>query len=97
MEYKDVCRLLKQKGFYASTLFMPWSGVSAIFVKLFYGKNLTSANMRARPEDYEEIEKLFNEKKLKSVIENKFPLAKASDAFVLAEKGKPRGKVIITI
>lgn len=97
MKYEDVCRLLKQEGIYASTLFMPWSGFSAIFVKLFYRKTLTSANMRARPEDYEEIEKLFNEKKLKPVIENKFPLARASEAFVFAEKGKPRGKVIVTI
>jgi zinc-binding alcohol dehydrogenase/oxidoreductase len=76
---------------------MTWSGFSAMFVKLFYGKYLTSANMRAKPEDYEEIEKLFNEKKLRPVIENIFPLEKASDAFVFAEKGKPRGKVIVTI
>jgi NADPH:quinone reductase-like Zn-dependent oxidoreductase len=97
MEYEDVCRLLKRKGVYASTLFMPWSVFSSILVKLVYRKKLTSSNMRSRPEDYEEIERLFNEKKLKPVIENKFSLEKASEAFELAEKGKPRGKVIINI
>ena len=97
MKYKQIFYLLKKNGFYASTLFMPWSGLYAIFVKLFYSRYLTSANMRARPEDYEEIERLYIEKKLKPVIENKFPLTRASDAFVFAEKGKPRGKIIITI
>jgi NADPH:quinone reductase-like Zn-dependent oxidoreductase len=54
-------------------------------------------NMRKRAEDYEEIEKLFSEKKLKPVIENTFTLEKAYEAFEFAEKGRPRGKVIITL
>ena len=53
--------------------------------------------MRSRPEDYEEIEKLFLEKRLKPVIENKYTLEKAQEAFEFAEKGKPRGKIIIQI
>jgi NADPH:quinone reductase-like Zn-dependent oxidoreductase len=97
MDYADVCRLLEKKGVYASTMFMPWSVFSSFFVKLVYGKKLTSSNMRGLPEDYEEIEKLFNEKKLKPLIENRYSLEKASEAFVFAEKGKPRGKIIITV
>ena len=54
-------------------------------------------NMRKRAEDYEEIERLFSEKKLKPVIENTFTLEKASEAFEFAEKGRPRGKVVITL
>jgi NADPH:quinone reductase-like Zn-dependent oxidoreductase len=95
MEYADVCRLLKQKGIYASTLFMPTSVFSSIFIQLVYRKKLTSSNMRSKPEDYEEIEKLFNEKKLKPLIETRFTIEKAAEAFELAEKGKPRGKIII--
>lgn len=97
MKYEDLFRLLKRNGTYASTLFSPKSFFSSIFVQIFYGKKLTSSNMRARPEDYETIEKLFNEKKLKPLIENIFPLEKAANAFELAENGKPRGKIIITI
>jgi NADPH:quinone reductase-like Zn-dependent oxidoreductase len=97
MDYADVCRLLKRKGIYASTLFMPTSYFSSILVKLVFGKKLTSSNMRAKQEDYEEIEKLFSEKKLKPVIENIFSLDRAAEAFEFAEKGKPRGKVIIKI
>jgi NADPH:quinone reductase-like Zn-dependent oxidoreductase len=66
-------------------------------VWLFSGKKITSMNMRKREEDYGEIERLFSEKKLKPVIENIFTLEKASEAFKFAEKGKPRGKVIITL
>lgn len=97
MKYADVCRLLKRKGTYASTLFMPTSVFSSILVQLVFGKKLTSSNMRSKPEDYEEIEKLYNENKLKPFIENKFTLEKSSEAFELAEKGKPRGKIIIEI
>jgi NADPH:quinone reductase-like Zn-dependent oxidoreductase len=97
MKYEDVCRLLKQNGTYASTLFFPTSFFSSVFVQIVYRKKLTSSNMRARPEDYEAIEKLFNEKKLKPLIENSFTLEKASEAFEMAENGKPRGKIIIKI
>jgi NADPH:quinone reductase-like Zn-dependent oxidoreductase len=97
MEYEDVCRLLKRKGIYASTLFMPTSVFSSFFVQLVYQKKLTSSNLRSNPEDYEEIEILFNEKKLKPFIENIFTLDKAAEAFEIAENGKPRGKIIIKI
>jgi len=96
MKYKDIFRLLKKGGTYASPLILLAPAFVTNTVKLFTGKKITSSNMRKRPEDYEEIERLFNEKKLVPVIENIFPLEKASEAFLFAEKGKPRGKVIIT-
>ena len=98
MDYADVCRLLKKGGVYTSTLFFnPLSHISSFFVQIVFGKKLTSANMRANPEDYEELEILFRDKKLKPLIENSFPLSKCGDAFYHAEHGKPRGKVIVTI
>jgi len=97
MDYKDACRLLNRKGIYASTLFMPTSVFSAFWVQLVFRKKLTSSNMRSRPEDYEEIENLFKAGKLKPLIENTFTLDKAADAFEMAEKGRPRGKIIIKI
>jgi NADPH:quinone reductase-like Zn-dependent oxidoreductase len=97
MNYEDVCRLLKRGGIYASTLPAPKKMLSSLFVKIVFGKKLTSANMRAKPEDYDEIERLYSEKKLIPVIENIFSLDKAADAFEVAEKGRPRGKVIVRI
>lgn len=97
MDFAEVCRLLNRGGTYASTMVNPLTPVSSFFVNLFYGKKLTSSNMRSRPEDYEEIEKLYYEKKLHPVIENFFNIEKADEAFDLAQKGKPRGKIIIRI
>lgn len=97
MKFKDIFRLLKKGGAYASPLILVAPAFVTHIVRVFSEKKITSSNMRKRPEDYEEIEKLFREKKLKPIIENTFSLEKASEAFAYAEKGKPRGKVIVTI
>lgn len=97
MSYTEITRLLRRGGTYASPLFMPPSQIPAFFMRIITGRKLTSSNMRSLPEDYEEIERLFNEKKLKPFIENIFTLDRAAEAFEKAEHGKPRGKVIITI
>lgn len=97
MNYEDVCRLLKKGGIYASTLFFPPLSVSALPVRIIFNKKLTSANMRRLPEDFTELEDLILRKKVKPFIDKTFSLEKTTEAFVYAEKGKPRGKVIITI
>jgi NADPH:quinone reductase-like Zn-dependent oxidoreductase len=96
MKFKDIFRLLKKGGTYASPLILLAPEFMTYIGWLFSRKKITSSNMRKRPEDFDEIERLFSENKLKPVIENIFPLEKASEAFVFAEKGRPRGKVIIT-
>jgi NADPH:quinone reductase-like Zn-dependent oxidoreductase len=53
--------------------------------------------MRKRPEDWQELEKLYAEDKLKPFIENIFSLENAADAFELAVNGKPRGKIIVSV
>jgi NADPH:quinone reductase-like Zn-dependent oxidoreductase len=97
MDLKNVCHLLKRGGTYASTLFIPPPYLSMMLVRLVFGKRLTPANMRRRPEDWEELEKLFEEGKLKPLIENRFTLDRATDAFKFAETGNPRGKIIVTV
>ncbi|PKP52435.1 MAG: hypothetical protein CVT92_09010 [Bacteroidetes bacterium HGW-Bacteroidetes-1] len=96
MKYKDYSQLLKKDGTYASPLILLAPPFVTNLIWLFIRKKITSSNMRKRPEDYAEIEKLFREKKLKPLIEHIFPLEKAAEAFEFAEKGRPRGKVIIT-
>lgn len=97
MAYKDIYRLLKKDGIYASPLYMPWTVFGATYVRLRYGRRMTSANMRNLPEDYDELEALIQSGSLKPLIENTYPLEKAADAFDKAQYGKPRGKVIITL
>ena len=97
MEHREIYRLLKPEGVYASPLYMPWTIFRASWVRIRYGRKMTSSNMRKRPEDYDELEALIEQKKLKPVIENVYPLEKSSEAFDKAEFGKPRGKVIIKV
>lgn len=97
MDLGDACRLLKRGGIYATTQIKPFLFFSSILVQLVYSKKLTSSNVRSRPEDMEEMEKLFIDKKLFPVIEHYFTLDQSAEAFELAEHGKPRGKIIIRI
>jgi NADPH:quinone reductase-like Zn-dependent oxidoreductase len=97
MDLADACRLLKRGGIYATTQIKPFLFFSSLLVHLVYSKKLTSSNMRSRPEDMDEMEKLFIDKKLYPVIEHYFTLDQSAEAFELAEHGKPRGKIIIRI
>ncbi len=97
MSYSDVLRLLKKGGVHASTLYFPPSSLYAVLLSIVSGRKLTSANMRKKTEDYEEIEILLREKKVVPMIDRTFPLSKCGDAFYHTEHGKPKGKVIVTI
>jgi NADPH:quinone reductase-like Zn-dependent oxidoreductase len=97
MDLEDVCRLLKKGGIYATTQIKPFLFFSSLLVQLVYGKKLTSSNIRSKPEDLDEMERLFLDKKLYPVIEKYFSLDHSAEAFELAEHGKPRGKIIIRI
>jgi NADPH:quinone reductase-like Zn-dependent oxidoreductase len=97
MNFEDICRLLKRGGIYATTQIKPFLFLFSIIVQPLLGRKLTSSNMRSRPEDLDEMEKLFLEKKLYPVIENNFTLGESEKAFDLAEKGRPRGKIIVKI
>jgi len=97
MNFGDVCRLLERGGIYATTQIKPLLFFSSLFTRLVYGKRLTSSNMRSRPEDMDEMERLFLDKKLYPVIENYFTLDQSEKAFDLAEHGGFRGKIIVKI
>jgi NADPH:quinone reductase-like Zn-dependent oxidoreductase len=92
-----VRHLLKRGGTYVSTLYIPPPYLTILLTRLIHGKKLKSANMRRQPEDWQELEELYSTGRLKPFIENIFPLANTADAFDLAVKGKPRGKIIVTV
>jgi NADPH:quinone reductase-like Zn-dependent oxidoreductase len=97
MDLSDVCRLLKRGGIYATTQIKPFLIFSSLLTQLLYGKKLTSSNLRSKPEDMDEMEMLFLDKKLYPVIENYFTLDHSAEAFELAENGRPRGKIIVRV
>lgn len=97
MPNQEIHRFLQPEGMYASTLYMPWTIFRAAWVRIRFGRKMTSSNMRKRPEDYDELEALIRTKMLKPVIEDVYPLDQSSEAFDKAEFGGPRGKVIIQV
>jgi NADPH:quinone reductase-like Zn-dependent oxidoreductase len=92
-----VHRLLKPHAAYASTLFIPPPFLAMAVTRILFGKKLMSANMRSLEEDWREMERLWSEGSLRPVIENVFPLERASEAFELAMRGGFRGKIIVTV
>jgi NADPH:quinone reductase-like Zn-dependent oxidoreductase len=97
MNREDARRLLQKNGVYASTMWGPTGIFATFFNRIFYGKILTSANMRANPEDFEKIEALFKQRKLNPYVEKTFIPEQASEAFRYFETGKHRGKIVIRI
>jgi NADPH:quinone reductase-like Zn-dependent oxidoreductase len=97
MRLRDILKLLKPGGTYATTQIKIFLPVLSLFTQLLYDKKLTSSNLRGLPEDMAEMEALFQEKRLIPLIENYFTLEKAAEAFEFTENGKPRGKVIVRV
>ena len=60
-------------------------------------KRVVAANMRARPEDYAELERLVLTGAVKPVINQVFPLVRAAEAYPASEGGQTRGKILIRL
>lgn len=97
MHLKHIRKLLKKNGIYATTMVKPLLFLTSAWTQLLHGRKLTSSNLRALPEDLDEMEQLFSDKKLVPVIENYFTLETSAAAFEMAEHGKPRGKIIVRV
>jgi NADPH:quinone reductase-like Zn-dependent oxidoreductase len=97
MDKKKIAGQLRRGGIYASPLHIPWTLPQAIWARIRYKRKMTSSNVRKKPEDYQEMEDLIEQKKLKPIIDSVFTLEQSSEAFDKAEFGKPRGKVIIKV
>ncbi len=97
MDWSEVLRLLKRGGVYASPLFMPYLSLPASIIKIFLNKKLTSSNLRALPEDFDGLEKMIRDKKVKPYIDRTFSITDAAEAFEYAEKGRPKGKILVRI
>lgn len=97
MPLGTIRRLLRRGGVYASTIPSPARFFMSLPMRLLFGIKLTSANMRAMPEDFAELESLIANGKLTPVIEYPFTFDSVRSAFALAEKGGFRGKIVVTM
>jgi NADPH:quinone reductase-like Zn-dependent oxidoreductase len=95
--FNDVSKSLTSKGLFLTTLFRPNMIWKMIFLNISGGKKIIPTNMRSKPEDYFEIERLIKENLLTPFIERTFHLQDVKEAFAVLEKGGIKGKVVIKI
>ena len=93
--FAKASQILTPKGAYANTLPTPGVLAHLLWRKLIGGRRIVAANMRARPEDYAEIETMIRERKVRPVIGAIFPLHEAFQAFAALEGGRVRGKIVL--
>jgi NADPH:quinone reductase-like Zn-dependent oxidoreductase len=89
--------VLAPRGFYAATLPSPSFILRYTIQAIISGPRVVSAGLRARPEDYLDLQGLVLSGAVQPVVEQKFTLAKGRQAFELAETGTARGKIIIDL
>jgi len=87
--------ILAPRGVYATTLPTPGVLLHLLWRKAAGGRRIAAANMRARPEDYAELERLIKDGAVRPVVGATFDLAEASRAFSALESGGARGKTVI--
>lgn len=97
LNFGDASKILTDKGCYISTLLNPLSFFKIAFLKVIGGKQLIPGNMRAKEEDFAELESLLTGGKVKPVIGKTFSLSHLKDAIAAVETGNAKGKVIIKV
>jgi len=95
--FSEIAPALSPNGVHVTTLFTPLWIIPYMRQKLSGGKKIVAANMRSRPADYFELEKLLENRLVKPYIEKTFPLSESAEAFRTLESGKVRGKIVITV
>lgn len=90
-------RALEARGIYVTTLGNPKLILQAIRQKFSGGKQIVFANLRARTADFAELERLVTGGDVRVVIENKYDLEHAADAFARSEGGGVVGKVVLQV
>ncbi|MEW6719491.1 MAG: NAD(P)-dependent alcohol dehydrogenase [Thermodesulfobacteriota bacterium] len=93
--FAKAARILSPDGVYATTLPTPGVLARLLWRKMLGGRRIVAANMRARPEDYMEMELLIREGKVRPVIGAVFPLREGARAFDALESVHVRGKIVL--
>lgn len=96
LNFKDASKVLTDNGYYVSTLLSPFAFFQVIISRIIGGKKLVPGNMRAKKEDYIELESLLSSGKITPVIAKTFPLEKTKDAIAQLESGNIKGKIIVS-
>jgi len=94
--FKSIVRILKPGGTFGSTLSSPLIMLFGGLRNLVSSRKIIAAIMRAKPEDYQELEKLLVSGKVKPLISQTFTLDAVKDAYTAQAKGAV-GKILLQI
>jgi len=95
--YSKCKKILNQGGIFISTRFSPLLLIQVMSTVLFGSKKAKTMFVNSNTKDLEIIGKLVKEGKVKSVVEQSYPMNKTSEAHLHIENGHTIGKVVITI
>jgi len=97
LKFPAVAPVLKDRGAMVTTLPGPSLIARAVWQRVVGGKRIFLGNVRDRPEDYADLERLLADGSVKAVIDKVVPLAEAAQAYAALESGGTVGKVVIRI
>ena len=97
LKFPAVARVLRDRGVLVTTLPVPSLIARSVWQKVIGGKQILMGNLRDRPEDYAELERLLAEGSVKPVIDKVVPLVEAVQAYTALEAGGTVGKVVIRV
>ena len=95
--YSKCKRILNQGGIFVSTGFSPLLFIQVMSSTLFGDKKAKTVFVNSNTKDMEIIGELIKEDKVKSVIDQSYPMDKTSEAHLHIENGHTKGKVVISI
>ena len=90
-------KILNKGGIFISTRLSPLLLIQVVSTVLFGSKKAKTMFVNSNTKDLEIIGKLVKEGKVKSVVEQSYPMNKTSEAHLHIENGHTIGKVVITI
>ena len=95
--YSKCKKILNQGGIFISTRFSPLLLIQVMSTVLFGSKKAKTVFVNSNTKDLEIIGELIKENKVKSIIDQSYPMNKTSEAHLHIENGHTIGKVVITI
>lgn len=97
LSFNETLPILTKRGYYISTLPGLLSFFKIPILKILGGKQMVAGNMRAKQEDFAELELLISKGEVKPVIGQTYSLSQINEALELVESGKAKAKILVKI